>query len=97
MGTITSNIKKTIRSALRILATARFFVVMAVSCVSWILLNKLLIEFHFFFNSSMFIGEKRGKENRRPSDLFIRQGAAGLSDFVLWANGLHIKGVISDR
>ncbi|HET6491059.1 MAG TPA: hypothetical protein VFG28_14990, partial [Syntrophales bacterium] len=31
MGTITSNIKKTIRSALRILAMARFFVVMAVS------------------------------------------------------------------
>jgi hypothetical protein len=84
MGTITSNIKKTIRSALRILATARFFVVMAVSCVSWILLNKLLIEFHFFFNSSMFIVEKPGKGNRRWSDFFIRQGAAGLSDFVLW-------------
>jgi hypothetical protein len=45
----------------------------------------------------MFIGEKRAKENRRLSDLFIRQGAAGLSDFVLWANGLHVKGVISDQ
>jgi hypothetical protein len=61
MGTITSNIKKTIRSALRILATARFFVVMAVSCVSWNFLNKLLIRISLLLQFQYVYRRKAGK------------------------------------
>jgi hypothetical protein len=61
MGTITSNRKKTIRSAFRILATARFFVVMAVSCVSRMHPNKMLIGISPLFQFQYVYRRKAGK------------------------------------